>query len=207
MAGDTFITFYGLWHLEGEDVTVSILGLDCGEFTVSAEGSIEVPYGSDAGELLTPQYLIDNSNSVSSVENNMTFNVYNGTTTASVTVPVTIGLGYTSQGQILRPNLASDLRSSFGHGLGKTRRGHMLAALVQDAVAIDFGTDFSSTLKPASFSSDGANVNAEDEPFSGVYQGLLADDYGFDSMLCWQVDRPYACTVSSVSIFLDFEER
>lgn len=211
--GDSYITFYGLWHLIVEEVTVTILGLDCGEYTVANDGSIQVPYAADAGGLLTPDYLILNTNVLTGVENNVTFSVYNGATTVPVTVPVVIGVNYTTQGQVLRPDLAADLRSPLGPGLGKTRRGHMLAAFVQDAIAIKWGTDFSETaplgtLTPATFrDANGVTERDEDDPFSGVYWGTLKDNYGFDSMLAWQVDGPYPCTICSVSIFLDFEER
>lgn len=203
---DTTLTFYGYWHLEGEDVTVSILGLDCGEYTVAADGSVTVPYASDAGALLTPAYLIANTNAVAVVENNCTFDVYDGTGYTSVTVPVVIGLNYTTQGQLLRPDTLADMKSPLGPGLGKTRRSHMYAALVQDAVAIDFGTDFTH-LDAAFFSDDGETARAEDSPFSGVIVGYLDDGYSFEGQLCWQVDRPYACTIMSTAVWLDSSER
>lgn len=209
MAADTSVTFYGFWHLTGETVRASILGLDCGTAVVQTDGSVTIAYAADAGGLLTPSYVIAQSNALTGVEQNATFTVSDNTGPHTVTVPVVIGLDYTTQGQILRPDLATDLKSPLGHGLGKTRRGHMLAAFVQDAIAIKFGTDFdtSSTLTAAAFTTNGVTARSEDSPFTGVYWGTLKDNYSFDGMLAWQVNRPYPCTVCSVSIFLDFEER
>lgn len=207
---DTTLTLYGLWHLVGETVAVSVLGLDCGDFTVATDGSVTVPYASDAGGLLTPAYLVANTNTETNVENNVTFDVTASGVTSSVTVPITVGLTYTTQGQVLRPSLAAELHSPFGPGLGKTRRGFMFAALVVDAVEISFGTDFdtTSTLTAAQFTTtDGHTARAEDSPFAGVYWNTLKDNYGFDTNLCWQVDRPYACTICSVSTFLQMAER
>ncbi len=197
------LTFYGFWHLVGETVRVSIVGLDCGTAVVQTDGSVSINYAADAGGLLTAAYLIANSNSVSGVEQNATFTVSTG---VSVTVPVVIGLDYTTKGQLLRPDTAIDIRSPLGPGLGKTRRAHMYAALVQDAVSISFGTDFSH-LEAAFFSVDGETANAENVPFSGVIQGTVDDDYGFEGQLAWRVNRPYACTIMSVSTFLDASER
>ena len=204
---DTQIVFYGFWHMVGETVRASIAGLDCGTAVVQTDGSVTILYGSDAGGLMTPQYLITNSNALTGVENNATFTVIVASVSSSVTVPVVIGKDYTTQGQVLRPNLAADIHSPLGPGLGKTRRAHMLAAFVQDAVHISFGTDFSTSLTATTFTTDGTTARAEDSPFTGVQWDLLKDGYSFEGMLCWQVNRPYACTICSVSTFLEVEER
>lgn len=203
---DTQIVFYGFWHLTGLSVLVSVAGLYCGSYTVAVDGSVTVPYATDAGGLLTPAYLVSISNAVAAVEQNVTFNVGTTTGTTSVTVPVVIGLNYTTQGQLLRPDMASDIKSPLGPGLGKTRRDHMYAAMVQDAVVVKFGTDFSH-LEAAFFSADNETASAENVPFSGVVTGTLDDDYSFEGQLCWQVDRPYACTIMAASVFLDVSER
>ena len=210
MAADTQVSFYGLWHLEGETVRVSILGIDCGTAVVQANGSVTINYQSDAGDLVTPAYLVANSNALTNVENNLTFTVNTDAGASAVTVPVVIGIDYVTQGQLLRPDVASDIRSNFGPGLGKTRRAHWFAALVQNAVEIKFGTDLTNTEYPltdAVFTTDGYTQLAEDVPFTGVYQGPLEGTYNFEGQLCWQVDGPYPCTISSVAVWLDVAER
>lgn len=206
MSVDTTLTFYGFWHLVGETVRASIAGLDCGTAVVATNGSVTISYGSDAGGLLTPAYLISVSNALTGVEQNQTFTVWT-TADHSVTVPVVIGLDYTTQGQVLRPSLAADIHSPLGPGLGKTRRVHMGAVFVQDAVKMSYGTDFTTTLTATKFTTDGFTARAEDSPFTGVQWDLINDGYSFEGMLCWQVNRPYACTICSVSTFLEVEER
>lgn len=205
---DTSMTFYGFWHLEGETVRVSVLGIDMGTAVVQANGSVTVNYAADAGALVTPAYLAANTNVLTGVEQNNSFSVTGTSGTAgTVTVPVVVGIDYTTQGQVLRPDVAVDIHSPLGPGLGKTKRAHWLAAFVQDAIAISFGTDFTTSLTAAKFTTDGVTARAADSPFTGVYTDTLKDGYGFETMLCWQVNRPYACTVCAVATFLDFEER
>lgn len=204
---DTKLVFYGFWHLSGETVTVSILGLDCGTAVVSEEGSVTISYGADSGGLLTPAYLIANSNSVASVENNVTFNVTDSGSPTSVTVPVVIGLPYTTKGQLLRPDVQADIKSPAGSGLGKTRRLHQFAMLLQNAVELKVGTDFSDTLMVQTFTNSPNETFAEDAPFTGVHLGYVDCEYDFNGQLCWQVDGPYPCTVSSVTVWLGFAER
>lgn len=207
MAADTSVKFYGMWHLVGETVRVSILGMDMGTYTVATDGSVTVTYGADAGGLVTADYLVDNSSSIASVEQNTTFSVVASDGVHSVTVPVVIGVDYTTKGQLLRPDVAVDIKSTQGPGLGKTRRVHMFAVLLQDCVQLKVGSDFTNTLDTQSFTSDTQDTYAEDEPFSGVHVGTIDCVYDFNGQLCWQVDRPYPCTVCSISVWLDYAER
>jgi len=117
---DTSITFYGFWHLVGETVRASIAGLDCGTAVVQTDGSVLIAYGSDTGGLMTAAYLYTNTNALTGVENNQTFTVISDTS-HSVTVPVVIGLDYTTQGQVLRPNVASDALRPGPHHRGSLR--------------------------------------------------------------------------------------
>lgn len=204
---DTQITFYGLWHLEGETVRLSLLGIDMGTAVVQADGSAIWDYQADAGGIVTPAYLIANSNALSGVENNLTFTVTD-TAPVSVTVPVVIGIDYTTQGQLLRPDVAADTHSPLGPGLGKTRRAHMYAMLVQNMVELSVGSDFTSdTLTAARFTTDGETALAENVPFTGVYQDVLECTYDFNGQLSWQVDGPYPCTICSIAVWLDYSER
>lgn len=53
--GQTYVRFYGLWHLNGKTVTVWAGALDCGDYIV-ANGSVDVPFGA-AGGLFTQAYI------------------------------------------------------------------------------------------------------------------------------------------------------
>lgn len=208
MAVDTTVTFYGFWHLEGETVRCSILGIDLGTAVVQANGGATFTYAADTGGILTPAYLRANTNAVAGVEQNATFTVVDAVGAVSVTVPVVIGMDYTTQGQLLRPDVSSDTKSPLGPGLGKTRRAHMYAMLVQNMVELSVGTDFTSdTLTAARFTTDGETALAEDVPFTGVYQDVLECTYDFNGQLSWEVDGPYPCTICSITVWLGYAER
>lgn len=123
------------------------------------------------------------------------------------TVPVAIGYTYPSQGQILRPIAPQETGAQNGPALAKTRRTHMFGTLLQNAQGISFGTDFSS-LRPGQMAAypDGPNL-ALNVLFSGVHQDTLEDDYTFNSMLCWEIDRPYPATVCTIGAFLHTQDR
>lgn len=123
-----------------------------------------------------------------------------------------IGKVYTSQGQILRPGLAPDAGSANGPPLGKTRRTHMYSALFANAVttSVQIGTDASiarSNVRAITFKTPGGTPYGYDQFFNGVQWGTLEDTYSFDSMLLWQVPRPYPLTVVSVGGFINTQDR
>lgn len=202
---DTEITFYGLSHLVGKTVQASIGGLDCGDYTVADDGSITVPFGSDADALFTPAYLYSLDGFTG--EQAATVTYYYSASQVTVTVPVVIGQGYTSQAQVLRAATQEDIKSPSGAALGKKRRGHKFAALMENTgQAISFGTDFTH-LRSANFlDTDDRTPLTADNLFSGVFWKALDDGYSYDSMLCWEVTRPFPCTVVALSTFIETQE-
>src|SRR5579859_303583 len=122
-------------------------------------------------------------------------------------VPVAIGYGYPSQGQILRAINPQEAGAANGPALAKTRRSHMFGSLLFETQGIEFGTDFSH-MRPALF----RDTNDETEIpltllYSNVHWDSLDDTYSFDSMLCWQVTRPYPATVCSLGAFIHSQDR
>jgi hypothetical protein len=203
MASDTSITFYGLPHLTGSIVQACVGGLDCGDYTVSEEGSVTVPFGSDAQGLMTPQYLV----SLDGYEGEQAtpIRLYVDDEQITIVVPVVVGVGYQSDGQILRPAARGDLARRTD-AIGKVRRAHEFAVLLDNVGAISFGTDFS-TIDAAEFkTADGETDLPSTTLYSGVYRGILTDEYGYDSMLCWRVDRPWPATVCAAGVYLVAEE-
>jgi hypothetical protein len=196
------IAFNGLWHLNGKKVTVSCGGVDLGDFTV-ASGSVTVPIDSDIAGLFTTSYL----QSISSTT------AYGAAATlidgpaGRITVPAVVGFTYTSQGQIVRPDAADQTRSQLGPGLGKQRRLHSFGALLAGTQGIFFGTDFSH-LHLAQFKSPGGTKPLTLlQLFNGVYSSTVDDSWGTDSMLCWQVVRPYPAALVAVDGFLSTTDR
>lgn len=53
----TGVHLYGLWHLNGKTASVTVAGIDCGDFTI-ANGTTFVPYKSDVNGLFTPSYIL-----------------------------------------------------------------------------------------------------------------------------------------------------
>lgn len=200
MTDDTSIKFYGMPHLVGKTVQACVGGLDCGDYVVDFAGSITVPFGSDEQGLMTAAYLT----SLDGYEGEQATPVklYIDGALRTIVVPVVIGLGYTSDGQGLRPVSANDLAQRT-HGLGRIRRAHYYSALLHNTVKISFGTDFAS-LDPSAFTTgnDGETTLPHTTLYSGVYRGVLTDQSSYDSMLAWRVTRPWPATVCATGTFL-----
>lgn len=200
------LQIWGLSHLIGKTVSAFVDGSDTGDFTVAADGSITVDISSsdhpvtaatlvasddDWGESTTPCY------------------VQNGSTAVWTNVGIVVGQPYVSQGQRLRPVLDADLASRIGGGIGFTIRTHHYAILFQDAVIVKVGTVLlpspDGNMEEARFpGSDEVTLHMQPySMFSGVHDSFSIDDsYSSDSQLCWQVDRPWPCTVCAVTQFL-----
>lgn len=121
-------------------------------------------------------------------------------------VPVAIGYTYTSQGQILRAIAPQESGAQNGPALGKTRRAHMFSALLQGAQGIKFGTILGAT-RAAQLRSKGNVPYPLTSLFSGVHWDTLEDEYGYDSMVCWEITRPYPATVCTLGAFLHTQDR
>lgn len=116
------------------------------------------------------------------------------------------GFNYQSQGQLLRSINPRSAGTQTGPALGMTRRVHMYATLLHHTQDIEFGTDFQH-MRPASLSQASGILLPKSTLFSGVHQDTLGDDYSFNSMLCWQTNRPYPANVVSISVFQKTQER
>jgi hypothetical protein len=205
MATDFGLQFYGLWYLIGKTVSAQIAGLDCGDYVVeTVTGSITVPFGSDTGGLMTAAYLATLPVFVGEQAVTLSYTLNDAPTT--VTIPVVIGVPYVTQGQRLRAATAADIKSPVGDALGKVRRSEIATLLLTNTVGIKVGTDFNHLDAMLLPGADGETALPATSMFSGVVKINLTDDYSYDSMFCWQVDRPWPCTVCASSSFLHAEE-
>jgi len=193
------IRAYGLWPFAGKSMTVFAAGMDCGEITISATGSIDIPLDV-AGSLTTDRF-----NTVSA--NTGTFNGLD-VTVANMDqhLPIVVGYNYTSKGQITRPVMASESGSRIGPSLGAKTRTHQIGVLLYQTQGISFGTNFTN-LRPARFLTDGGTAYPITTLFSGVYWDNLDDTYSYDSMPCWQISRPYPATVLAINGYLETQEQ
>jgi hypothetical protein len=200
------IRFTGLWLFIGETVAVVAFGLDLGEFQVGADGTIFVPYGSGippaqfdytvpgAGAyLFTDGFIAENI--LSEVGRN------GGVAYAGGFMPCCAGYTFTSQGQLLRPIAPEQAGSRSGPAFGHVRRSHYFVALLQNTLGLEVGTDFTD-LNPALFDNDADVPNTPTDLYSGLWRNTVANDYGYDSMIAWQIVRPYPASIVSMGAFL-----
>jgi len=208
---DQNMQIWGLYHLIGTTVSVEILGLDLGDFTVAADGSVTISLvatGSQTSAWSAAQLIAADGDHG---EKTMPISVKNGGAAVQASVGACIGPGFVSQGQRLRAIAADDTRTPSGPALGLTRRAHRASVLFQNAVVVKVG----SKLTPApngdmiaiTFTDAAGTDLATGTAFSGVWESPVVDDGTFDGMFCWQIDRPYPCTVVAATSFIETEER
>lgn len=208
---DQNLQIWGLYHLIGSIVQVFLLGLDLGDFTVATDGSVTVSLVATAGQpnVWSAAQLI--AATADYGESSTVVSIKNGGAAVQTTVPIVIGVAYVAQGQRLRAITQDDTKGQQGAALGVERRGNMFAVLLQNTVEVRFGTVLTpapyGSMLSATFTDDAGTASAAGTAFSGVYWDTLTDDYTFDSMFCWQSDRPYPCTIVSTSAFIEIEER
>lgn len=209
------VTFNGLWHLNGKTVSVFCCGLDCGDFYVT-NGQIMVPLGDGIENLFSLTFIeaqsgLPSSNAPGAIGLMTNIDVV-GPTSAQVvrrlSVPAIIGFTYTSQGQCVRRVNPQEAGAANGSALGKTQRAHQFSALLANAVTdtVSFGTNFGH-MRKANFRTKGQKSIPETQLFSGVHQDTLDDEYGFNSMICWEIDRPLPLTVAAFGGFVNTQDR
>jgi len=121
-------------------------------------------------------------------------------------IPFAIGHTYISQGQILRPAGPQESMTQSGPSQGKKRRTVYAAPLLVDTLGMSMGVDFT-LMRPLEFKSPGGTVALTlQQPFNGVYWGTVDSGFNYDNMWCWQVTRPYPCTVVSVECQIETNE-
>lgn len=117
--------------------------------------------------------------------------------------PFIVGHTYTSQGQILRPVTPQESMTQTGPSLGKLRRSVYAAPLLADAQGVSMGIDFLK-MRPLQLKSPGGTKSLTNaQTFSGVYGmtlGTVDAQENYDNMWCWEVTRPYPCTIVAVEV-------
>jgi hypothetical protein len=114
--------------------------------------------------------------------------------------PLLIGHTYCSRGQILRAVNAQESMTQTGPSLGKLRRTTEAMPLLFDTQGMSMGVDFLQ-MRPLAFKSEGGTVPLTLlQTFSGVYKGQVDATDNYDNMWCWEVCRPYPCTVVAVEL-------
>lgn len=205
------IRFTGLWYLIARSVAVVAFGLDLGDYVVEADGTIFVPYGSgtapDSFDYTAPgagAYLFTAAYIASNLVTEAPLN--GGISYGDGYIPCVVGHTFTSQGQTLRPIAPEQAGARTGPAFGALRRSHYIKTLLHNTIGIQFGTDFGATLQLAKLSDDAGNQPAPSQAYSGLWRETLNDDYTFDSMLSWQIVRPYPASVVSIGASIETQE-
>ena len=127
--------------------------------------------------------------------------------------PFVVGYTYPTKGQVLRVIDPQASGTPTGPSMGKTRKIAECAWLLKDASGVSFGVDFD-LMRPAELKWNGVKGDPQavlPMPANQTYDNIVWDkvdsDWNFDSMPCWQVTRPYPCTVVAVEGFQQTSER
>ena len=114
--------------------------------------------------------------------------------------PFIVGHTYCSKAQILRPVTPNESMTQTGPSLGKYRRSSSAGVLFNDSQGVKIGVDFL-TMRTCDFKSTGGTVSIPlTQTFSGIYWSPVDANSNYDNMWCWEVCRPYPCTVVAVEV-------
>ena len=122
------------------------------------------------------------------------------------TIPANFGFTFTSQGQILRPATPQESQTQTGPSQGKFRRMTYAAPLLYATQGMSMGVDFLKMRSLALKSPGGTVPLTVQQAYSGVYWGAVDATSNYDNMWCWQVSRPYPCTVVAVECQIKTDE-
>jgi hypothetical protein len=120
--------------------------------------------------------------------------------------PFIVGATFRSQGQILTPATPQESQTQSGPSQGKKRRQTDAMPLLYATQGMYMGVDFLQ-MRPLNFTSPGGTIPLTlQQLFSGVYKGQVDADSNYDNMWCWEVRRPYPCTVIAVECQIQANE-
>jgi len=124
-------------------------------------------------------------------------------------LPATIGVTYTSKGQLLKPDFGYESGARNGPGFGKIRRHHWYGATMVRSQTFQIGTDPAGTLYDVPMLDYTTNQVSSPSPalYSGTVSQTLQDGYSFDNSIYWQVSRPTPLTISAMGGFLETQDK
>ena len=189
------IRFHGLHSYDGKTVTVYAAGLDLGDHIVTS-GHVDVLFGSaDPDNILTQRYLTE-LQGLQQDYGQLAVPLDNGSP-----IPALVGFTYTSQGQLLRPIAPDATGSQTGPALGKLRRQQTWSGLFLNTRSLLIGTTFDNVRKIIFRRANETSLTPT-ELFSGAAYASLDDPTSLDSMLCWEVDRPFPANIMALGGFI-----
>jgi len=111
-------------------------------------------------------------------------------------VPASIGVTYTSEGRLLRPD-TPDGGAANGPGFGKKKRNHKYSISVVTTQGLEIGSDFT-TMDAVPMADDAGNVTSAPTLFTGVVTQNLQGEEDFDAQISWRATRPYPAIVAGI---------
>lgn len=115
---------------------------------------------------------------------------------------VQVGLGYNSDGQLLR----LDAGSADGTSFGKKRRTHRVGFMLHRSLGLKFGMNFNE-LDEVTFRTTNDPMNRATPLFSGIVSENIPADYDFENQVCWRQDRPLPLTITAVMPQMETQDR
>lgn len=123
----------------------------------------------------------------------------------TLTIPAAVvhmGLGYESDGQLLR----IDAGAADGTALGKTRRTHRVGLLLHRSLGLKLGFSFEE-LEAITFRTSSDPGSRAPALFSGIISETLPADYDFENQVCFRQDQPLPVTVLAVMPHMVTQDR
>jgi hypothetical protein len=114
-------------------------------------------------------------------------------TLSSAAGVVHVGLGYNSDGQMLR----IEAGAADGAALGKIRRTHRVGFLLHRSLGLSIGADFDH-LDTLSFRAGSTPLGHPPDLFSGITSQLISCTYDFENQICWRQSQPLPLTILAI---------
>ena len=129
--------------------------------------------------------------------------VTRGRVTLSLSASVVhLGLGYSSDGQLLR----LDAGAADGTAIGKKRRTHTVGFLLHRTLGFKFGMNFDE-LEEVTFRTSADPLTRAPALFSGILSDTITADYDHENQICWRQDQPLPGTILAVMPQLVTQDR
>lgn len=115
---------------------------------------------------------------------------------------VQIGLGYNSDGELLR----LEAGAADGTALGKTRRIHRIGLMLHRSLGLQIGMSFDE-LDTLTFRTSADPMTRAPSLFSGITSETLGADYDFENQFCFRQNQPLPSTILAVMPMLHTQDR
>ncbi len=134
-----------------------------------------------------------------------------GPTSNTFALPATIGVNYTTYGQLLKPDFGQEAGARNGPAFGKIRRHHWYGVTVVNSAAFDLAVADSEAnvvdWTSISMYAYDETVSTGTTLFTGTISDTIDDDYSFDASLVWRVTRPTPLTITAIGGYLATQDK